>query len=259
MYIGALSIRRIKGDKNKAYVNAERMIRKAACNGAEIVCTTESFLDGYVAQDKGLTFDQCLTMGEKIPGGKYIIKFSKLARELKIYLIVGVTEVESGSLYNTAALIDPFGNLLGKYRKITECGSEFREKYNTPGQNLPVFNTQWGKIGIMICSDRNVPEIPKILSLQGAKLLFCPSCGHYSEPELTKLRTRSMDNGVFIVRANSGSITFVNPEGEIIAHSVGTGQIVVQNVDLTKTNRCRKLISQPRMREKLYLNEKISS
>lgn len=154
VHIGALSIRRIKENKKKAYVNAEDMIRRAAHKGAQIVCTTESFLNGYVAEDKGLTFDQYLTMGERIPEGKYIAKLCGLARELQIYLIAGVTEIEGNKAYNTAILIDPSGNLIGKYRKITECGSSFSERYNTPGNALPIFNTYWGRIEIMICSDR---------------------------------------------------------------------------------------------------------
>ena len=107
----------VRGDKEANYRRAEPMIREAAAHGARIVCTTECFLDGYAIADKSIPLDVYRALGEPIPQGDYFRRLSRLAGELRIYLIAGMLEADGEARYNTAAIIGPEGELVGKYHK----------------------------------------------------------------------------------------------------------------------------------------------
>lgn len=89
------------------YKRAEKLIREAASKGAKIVCTTESFLDGYAIRDNHLTLTELIQLAEPIPGGDYIASLQILADETNIYLIAGLTEREDDTLFNSSVLINP--------------------------------------------------------------------------------------------------------------------------------------------------------
>ena len=95
----------------------EPMIREAAAKGAEIVVTTECFLDGYAITDKTLDAETYHALGEPIPGGEYYEQLAALAGELNIHLAAGIHEVDGDIHYNTAVLTGPDGELIGKYYK----------------------------------------------------------------------------------------------------------------------------------------------
>jgi len=88
-------------------------------------------------------------------------------------------------IYNTAALIGPDGKLLGKYRKVCLPREEI-EGGVTPGHNYPVFDTRFGKLGMMICWDVHFPEVARNLSNQGAEVIAMPIWG--DNPALAKAR-----------------------------------------------------------------------
>src|SRR6185503_18991713 len=114
-------------------------------------CTTECFLDGYAIADKSIPLEEYRALGEPIPTGRFCQQLVSLAKELNIHLIAGMMEADGDVRYNTAILIGPKGDLIGKYRKQKLQHESVR---NTPGQNSSVFETVYGKIGIMICADR---------------------------------------------------------------------------------------------------------
>lgn len=125
------------------------------------------------------------------------------ARQWKMH-VSGTTYVRRGDLvFNTAPLFDRQGNLIGKYDKNMVYEPEL-DLGATPGEGLPVFQTDIGKIGIIICYDSWFPETIQMLALQGAELVLLPNEGYYTE----LMHARSADNGVFIA-ASSGS----NPAG----------------------------------------------
>jgi prepilin-type processing-associated H-X9-DG protein len=106
-----------RADKEANYRRAEPLIREAAAQGAQIVCTTECFLDGYAIADKSITLEQYRALGEPIPQGPYFRRLRALARELNIYLVTGLQEALGEACFNTAAIIGPDGELVGKYHK----------------------------------------------------------------------------------------------------------------------------------------------
>ena len=84
----------VSGERETNFLRAERLIRQAAAAGANIVCTTESFLDGYAVDNENLSLEEYRELGEPVPDGKYVQRLANLASELRIYLVAGLTEAD---------------------------------------------------------------------------------------------------------------------------------------------------------------------
>lgn len=208
----------IRGDKEANYRRVEPLIRQAASNGAQIVCTTECFLDGYAIADKSIPLETYRALGESIPGGVYLKKLSALAAELKIHLIAGMTEADGESRYNTAVFIGPTGKLLGKYRK-QKLGHETVR--NTAGSDSPVFDTPFGRVGLLICADRTDENLVRRLRLHGAELLICPSGGMFG-PKTNDpiLQARSRENRTPIVFVHPAEFLVTGADGAVLSQQL---------------------------------------
>lgn len=165
----------------------------------------------------------------------YKEKCSLLARKYNTYVIPWDYELdENGRLYNTSYILDRNGNEIGRYRKVNTTRCENLER----GCEYPVFDLDFGKVGIMICFDNYFPESAEILALNGAELILYPLYGDTLKDQwLIKLRARAIDNSVYIAPCQIEShprhedITFsgmVGPEGEIICklRENGTWKVV---------------------------------
>jgi beta-ureidopropionase len=153
------------------------MIRKAAADGAQIICLQEIFYGPYFCAEQSTRW---YDFTEPMPGGPTTKLMQKLAAELRVALVVSLYEIESeGIYYNTAAVIQNDGSYLGKYRKthIPHVAPGFWEKfYFRPGNlGYPVFDLGVAKIGVYICYDRHFPEGARALGLNGAEIVFNPS------------------------------------------------------------------------------------
>lgn len=212
--VGGIVLKWITADKEKNYARAEPLIRQAAEQGAEIVITTECFLDGYAIRDKTIPLEKWRTLCEPIPDGPYVSKLRKLADELDIHLVAGLVECLGDKTYNTAILIGPDGESIGKYHKHKLDHELVR---NSPGSEYPVFDTRFGKIGLMICADRRVPELVKKLAENGADLLICPSGGMWG-PQKNDfyLQDRSRENQLPIVFVHPVEFLVTAPDGSIL-------------------------------------------
>lgn len=211
--VAGIVLKWLKADKDGNYRRAETLIRQAAAGGAQIVCTTECFLDGYAITNKEMPLEEYRALGEAVPGGEYYERLAQLADELEIHLCAGMLEADGEHRYNTAALIGPDGRLIGKYRKH-ELGHELVR--NTPGTELPVFDTPHGRIGLMICADRRSARLVGRLKENGAELLICPSGGMFG-PEVNDpiLQSRSRETGLPIVFVHPAEFLVTGPDGEI--------------------------------------------
>jgi predicted amidohydrolase len=212
--VAGIVLKWLRADKEANYRRAELLIREAAKNGAKVVVTTECFLDGYAIADKTIRLDAYRALGEPIPTGKYYRKLAALARELKIHLIAGMTEADGDARYNTAVLIGPDGNLVGKYRKQM-LGHESGR--NTPGKESAVHETPFGRVGIMICADRRYPEVVRKFRDNKAGFLVCPSGGMFGPKDNDPLlQARSKENGAFIVFVHPCLFLVTGPDGSIL-------------------------------------------
>ena len=116
---------------------------------------------------------------KEIPGD-YTEKFCKLAKEWGLHIVMGtIIEKVGEDYYNTSVLIDDSGKILGKYSKNRLWFPE--KKCLKEGNETPVFETKFGRIGITVCWDLAFPEITKEMALKGAKIVFCPALWYFED------------------------------------------------------------------------------
>jgi len=167
---------------------------------------------------------------QPIPGPA-TTQLGKLAQSKNSYVVAGVIEREAGTVYNTAVLIDRHGALVGKYRKVHLPRGEV-EGGMTPGNEYPVFQTDFGTVGLMVCYDVFFADPARALNLKGAELLLMPIEGGV-EP-LGK--ARAIENRVFL--AASGSTNYptyiLDPDGEVLSQARDRGTAAIATIDLEK-------------------------
>ena len=160
-------------DKNVS--NAEKLVRQAASDGAQIILIQELFESQYFCMDQK---EELFELSKPFDNHPTIKKFSELAKELKVVLPVSFFEKANRAHYNSVAIVDADGNILGKYRKShIPDGPGYQEKfYFNPGDTgFKVWNTKYAKIGVGICWDQWFPEAARSMVLSGAELLLYPT------------------------------------------------------------------------------------
>ncbi len=154
---------------------AERLVREAARQGAEVILIPELFEGHYFCKDQ--TADD-LRRAIPIDGHPTVEYFRKVARDLGVVLPISVYERANNALFNTVAMIDADGTVMGIYRKShIPDGPGYTEKYYfSPGDTgFRVWNTQHGAIGVGICWDQWFPEAARAMALQGAEAILYPT------------------------------------------------------------------------------------
>jgi len=166
---------------------------------------------------------------EPIPGPS-TEALGQLARDLNSYVVAGLMEREGASAYNTAVLIDRHGVLVGKYRKIYLPREEV-EGGLTPGQSYPVFDTDFGRMGLMICWDIQYADPARALALGGAELIALPIAGG----SLTLGHARAIENHLFLVSSGYDYPTeIVDPDGKTVASAPEKPGVAVAEIDLNR-------------------------
>ena len=154
---------------------AETMVREAASNGANLILLPELFERPYFCQEKRYDYyDYALPLTEN----PAIRRFQAVAGELGVVIPVSFYERDVQRLFNSIAMIDADGSILGVYRKTHIPDDHFYQEkfYFTPGDTgFKVFETRFGTVGVGICWDQWFPETARCMALQGAELLFYPT------------------------------------------------------------------------------------
>ena len=164
---------------------------------------------------------------EAIPGPS-TSRLGERARRYGMYIVAGLTERDGRVLYNTAVLIDRHGNVAGKYRKVYLPREEV-EGGLTPGDACPVFETDFGRIGMMICWDAEYADPARAMAIQGAEILFVPAAGGY----LTLLRARALENHLYVVSSGFDvESAIIDPTGEVLFATKDSGVSKTMAVDL---------------------------
>lgn len=185
-------------------------------------------------------------VAEPIPGPTFEA-LARVAREFNTYIIGPVYERRGDEIFDSAFLVDRQGQLAGVYRK-SHCPLSEREAGVTRGDDLPVFETDFGTIGIMICFDHWFPEVPQVLALRGAEIIFMPHVitGPSESSWETKLRARAIDNVVTMVTSCYaptppyapgklfGRSCIVGPDGTIAADAGHVPGAAFAQVDLNQ-------------------------
>ncbi len=199
-------------------------------NGADIFITPECWLDGYAAPDKTSTPDKLKIVAQDLVESKYLKRVALEAKNRKMYICFGFTSIENGRIFNSAGLWDKSGKLIGIYHKTHLQAHDLQF---AKGEELPVWRTQWGKIGTMICADRRWPETARTLRLKGARLILNPTYGMYHWTNEWWMRTRSYENQCFIAFAHPSVGFVVDPGGKLIAKRIENPGVLICDIDIT--------------------------
>ncbi|QDT00388.1 carbon-nitrogen hydrolase family protein [Adhaeretor mobilis] len=204
------------------------LIEAAANQEADLVVLPETI--NYFGLGK-----TCDEVAEAIPGPSTDY-FASLAKQHDLYIVVGLYERSGHLIYNCAVLLGPEGEIVGKYRKVCLPREEV-EKGIATGNEYPVFETRFGKIGMMVCYDGFFPEVARKLTNRGAEVIAWPVWG--CNPTLAS--ARSCENQVYLV-----SSTYCSPSqdwmlsavwdhtGQPLSKGDEFGTVVLAEVDLAR-------------------------
>ena len=212
----------IPGTPEKSVEKAEKLVRKAAAEGANVILLPELFENWYFCQERRYDSYKLALPLEENPA---VRRFQTVAKELSVVLPISFYEQDGNVLYNSVAMIDADGSVMGVYRKTHIPDDHFYQEkfYFTPGDTgFKVWDTRFGKIGVGICSDQWFPEAARCMALDGAELLFYPTAIG-SEPVLECdsmphwqrcMQGHAAANLVPVIAANRIGTETVTPDSE---------------------------------------------
>lgn len=219
LLVGTIAMGSVPWELERNFQRMEGYLREAAGKGADVVVAPEGVLDGYVcAAAPDVTREGMLAIAQELPDGQYLQRAAALCRELGVFLLFGLLEREGDELFNSCALIDPQGEMIARYRKVHPDV----ESHITPGRELHPVDTPLGRVGFLICSDRNTVDNFSTLGTLGAEIIFIPMNGSMGPEHLPILQQRARDTGCSLVIANSWSSAVIGPYGEIFMQKFET-------------------------------------
>jgi predicted amidohydrolase len=229
------------GEKERNLETCLARIEEAAAAGAQLIVLPECAIPGYMFSSA----DEALPFAEEIPGPSTAL-LEREARRLGLHVVCGLLERDDEGLRNAAVLVSPDDGLIGKYRK-THLPFLGVDRFVVPGDELPVWDTPLGRIGIEICYDLRFPEVTRTLALRGADLVAHPTNFPVAARIQTELITvaRAAENRVYLLTANRvgkerwgefcGWSQIVDPFGVRLAEADGTEEtLLVADVDVEK-------------------------
>ena len=241
---------RIVPDKGNLEGNHEKLMSvlgEVAREDVDVIVTPECFLDGYVATEDSVTWDNINEFAVDPLNSPYVDDVSAWSCENAAWVIFGCSRLSPEGVYNTALVLDRHGNLSGFYDK-THCQTHDR-KY-VPGQKLAVFDSDFGPFGVLICADRRWPEAVRSLALQGARIIFNPTYGMHDEKNLRIMQTRSYESEIYIAFTHPLQSLLTDPMGEVMCNDT------LAHVRFSATELDLSYVDEVRVRDSAHLKDR---
>ncbi len=250
----------------KNFENVDGLFRQAMKDNpeADIVILPEDWSSGF--SDK--MFQEIEKHVEETDG-ESVTFLKNLAKEFNVWVVAGSisTKHEDGSFKNTTFLINREGEVVGDYSKMHLYSDMDEDVAFEHGSKTDVIDTEFGKVGLMICYDIRFPELARTYALKGADVLIVVS--DFPNPRLehwvTLLRARAIENQMCVVACNRvgsspmgsyfGHSLIINPWGEIIVEGGEEQEIVSGEIDFKDTSDVRNLIHVFNDRQPQFYNE----
>lgn len=240
-------------DKKETRRLADRYVREAAENGAQVISLPEMW-------DCPYSNDYFRDYAEPADG-ETVEFMSRLAADLGVYLIGGsISELDGDKVYNTSFSFDRSGKIIGRHRKVhlfdidVEGGIRFMESDTlTAGEDMTIIETEYCPIGVAICYDIRFPEWFRKMALAGAKLIVLPAAFNMTTGPAhwdLSIRARALDNQLYFaanapardengIYVSWGNSCIADPWGQFIAHADETQQIIYGDIDLERVDTIR--------------------
>jgi predicted amidohydrolase len=231
-------------------------IRRAASEGAQLAVFGEMYLSGYRTDEYLWKYGTVVD-----PADRHIQALTQIAKETNLHVLMGMATFGSfvpGDVYNSAVLIGPEQGVIGVYRKTHVAafpyskGISMERCFYSPGQELPVFDTALGRLGIHICYDITFPEVSRTQALKGADVLInvSASAAGFEQFWDHALFMRAAENASWymvcsVVGEQRGDVLFggsrvVDPSGKVVAAGmINEEDFVVADIDLALSRRAR--------------------
>ncbi len=212
------------------------MIDTAGRKGSQLIITVESMNVSILPSDTRYNF----TSTAEPMDGIIIKRFRSMAKKHKAYIVGGLYTARDGRAYNSAILFSPDGTITGVFDKVHLPAGE--EVGITPGSSYPVFETEYGKIGMLVCWDMQYPEAAREIALGGADMIACPTWGWENIYGLCRAYENSVTIAAAMALPPDGKIAegadpscIVDNMGRILATGSRTGTgIITAEVDIRK-------------------------
>lgn len=227
------------------------LIEEAAKNGAQIICFPELQLTPFFPQYEGL---EVSNYSISIDDEK-IKRIQEKCKEFKIISIPNIYLKEGDKYFDASLVINSDGEILGtsKMVHIAQCHQFYEQDYYHPSDTgFRVYDTPIGRIGIIVCFDRHLPESFRVCALEGADIIIIPTANVKSEPlEMFEweVRISSMQNNVFTAMCNrvgkegemdfAGESIVVEPNGNLVIKADYREQLIYADININEVTKCR--------------------
>src|SRR5947209_3864340 len=238
MLVAVAQIEPKLGERERNLEACLARLEEAATAGAELLVLPECAIPGYMFDSP----DEAMPFAEEIPGPS-TDALAQACRRLDVHVVCGLLERDGELLRNAAVLVGPDG-LVGRYRK-THLPFLGVDRFVAPGDEMPVYDTPLGRIGVEICYDLRFPEVTRTLGLRGADIVAHPTNFPVAARIQTELITvaRAAENRIFLLTANRvgkerwaefcGWSQIVDPFGKRLAEAGETGEaLLVAEIDV---------------------------
>jgi len=230
-----------------------KLMERAHSRGAKMICYPELQFTRFFPRHRKHKRAHKHAMSTRHP---VVGAFRQKAQELGMVCVLNFYEKSGGKYYDSSPVIDADGRLLGVSRMvhIVQTKHYYEQDYYAPSNTgFRVYDTKYGKVGVVICFDRHFPESVRIAALKGAQVVFAPSANLKGEPlELfeAEMRVAAYQNSVYVAAVNrvgrEGPVTYcgesliAGPLGKTITKAGGREQLVIADIDYAQIAKARK-------------------